>query len=133
MFSQFPRAFLVLMFLAVGTFVVAAEPTKDSLEKVKKNLEDKKAVLLDVRERDEWDDGHLELAIHLPLSQIEKGISAKELEKLAPKDAIIYLHCAAGARSLQAAELLEKHERDLRPLKPGYSAILKAGFKKADK
>lgn len=108
----------------------AVEHTKDSLDTVKKNLAEKKAVLIDVREKEEWDDGHLKDAIHLPLSAIEKGTTAQELAKVAGKDAIIYLHCAAGSRCLQAAKRLESTNRDLRSLKPGYSALVKAGFPK---
>ena len=39
---------------------LAAEHTKDSLETVKERLKDKSAVLLDVREQKEWDEGHLQ-------------------------------------------------------------------------
>ena len=49
---------------------VAPEHTKDSLETVKKNQEAKKAILVDVREKKEWDDGHLRDAVLLPLSEI---------------------------------------------------------------
>jgi rhodanese-related sulfurtransferase len=125
------------LMLAVASFALlvmnanAAEPTADSLDLVKKNLTDKKAVLLDVRELDEWNRGHLKDASHLALSQIKKGMTAEELAKITGKDTIIYLHCAAGARSLQAADNLAKTARDLRPLKPGYEALLNAGFPKA--
>ena len=48
--------------LPVGAILVfvadAQEHTKDSLEQVKKALADKKAVLIDVREKTEWDKGH---------------------------------------------------------------------------
>ena len=111
--------------------LLAVEPTNESLKVVKENITTRKAVLLDVREQDEWDAGHLEHAAHLPLSKIETGTAGQDLTKLAPKDSIVYLHCAAGARSLQAAQLLQKHRRDLRPLQPGYHELLKAGFPKA--
>ena len=122
---------LSLMFLVVLT-AAAAESTKDSLETVKKNLADKKAVLLDVREKGEWDAGHLADAIHLPLSTIKKGVTDEQLNKIAGKDTIIYLHCVAGVRSLDAASRLSNSGRDLRALKPGYSDLVKAGFAKAN-
>ena len=37
----------------------AAEHTKDTPQEVKKAVADGKAVLLDVREKDEWDAGHI--------------------------------------------------------------------------
>ncbi|MBS0204580.1 MAG: rhodanese-like domain-containing protein [Planctomycetes bacterium] len=121
------------LFVALGFFssVDAVEPTKDSLDVVKKKIAEKKAVLLDVREKDEWDYGRLKDAVNLPLSVIEKGTTADDLEKIAGKDTIIYLHCAAGARSLEAAKRLAITGRDVRSLKPGYNALVKAGFPKA--
>ncbi|MCA9450409.1 MAG: rhodanese-like domain-containing protein, partial [Candidatus Omnitrophica bacterium] len=76
----------------------------------------------------EWEEGHLKQAINIPLSRIEDGISAEELNKLIPKKTIIYTHCAAGVRSLKAAKIFDKQLPDVRPLKPGYGALKKAGF-----
>lgn len=125
-----------LVVVCVSAMVVsahAAEHTKDSLQTAKKNVDDKKAVLVDVREKSEWDDGHIEGAVFLPLSEIRNGIDAASLEKKLPKDQIIYTHCAAGKRSLTGADILVKHGYDVRPLKPGYKDLLGAGFEKAKK
>ena len=120
-----PGLFVVLGFVSSAD---AVEPTKDSLDVVKRGIAEKKAVLLDVREKDEWDHGHLKDAVNLPLSAIEKGTTSDDLEKIAGKETIIYLHCAAGARSLEAAKRLANTGRDLRSLKPGYRDLVKAGF-----
>jgi phage shock protein E len=120
--------FVLLTACATGFAAVLAEPT---LESVKQDLAAGKAVLLDVREVDEWNDGHLQDARPLPLSQVEKGIDAKQLEAVAPAGKIIYLHCAAGARSQVAAKRLKASGRDLRPLTQGYDDLLRAGFTKA--
>ena len=109
----------------------AGDHTKDSLETVKKNLAGKKAVIIDVRETDEWNEGHLAQAKSLPLSQIKKGVTHEQLAKLAPSGTIIYLHCAAGGRCVQAAKMLDKSGRDLRALKPGYDELVESGFQKA--
>lgn len=45
----------------------------------------------------------------------------------------MYLHCGSGVRTLKAADELKKLGYDVRPLKPGYKELLKAGFEKADK
>jgi rhodanese-related sulfurtransferase len=119
---------LTLTIVFVGAILSAAEPTKDSLEAVKQHLREKKAVLIDVREKEEWDKGHLENAIHLPLSRIAQGLTENDVNQLAPKDSILYLHCAAGVRCLKATDLLAKYPRDYRPLKPGYRELLQAGF-----
>ncbi|MFQ3651486.1 MAG: rhodanese-like domain-containing protein [Gemmataceae bacterium] len=117
--------------LLIPGLLWAAEHTRDSLDTVKKALADNKAVLIDVREQSEWDDGHLQDARLLPLSVLGKGLSAEILGKVAPKDKVLYLHCASGNRCLKAADLLKKQGYDVRPLKSGYADLLKAGFKPA--
>ena len=42
-------------------------------------IEAKKAVLVDVREKSEWDKGHSEGAIFLPLSELQAGVEPKSL------------------------------------------------------
>jgi len=120
---------VMLVGLAVlSSQATAAEHTKDTLDTVKKALADDKAVLLDVREKSEWDDGHLKDAKLLPLSVLKEGAKAEDVAKVAPKDKIIYCHCGSGARCLKAADELKKLGYDVRPLKPGYMDLLKAGF-----
>lgn len=118
-----------VLFLLPG-LAAGADFTKDTPADVKKALEAKKAVLLDVREQSEWDDGHLKDAMLLPLSKLKKA-DAKDLDL--PKDKAIYCHCRAGSRALQAAELLQKLGYEVRALKPGYKDLLDAGFPKAEK
>jgi len=113
--------------------LLAADHTKDTPADVKKAVEDKKAVLIDVREQKEWDEGHLKIAGLLALSDIKKGVPDEELAKKLPKGKIVYLHCKSGGRCLTAAELLQKKGYDVRPLKQGYEELLKEGFEKAEK
>ena len=59
------RLFFLLLAVAIvfsrSSFcALAIEPSTDSLETIKKNIDDKKAVLIDVRELNEWSDGHLQ-------------------------------------------------------------------------
>ena len=111
----------------------AADHTKDTTDVVKKALADDKAVLLDVREKSEWDDGHLKDAKLLPLSTLKGGAKAEDVAKIVPKDKVVYLHCGSGVRCLKAADELKKLGYDVRPLKPGYADLLKAGFAPAGK
>jgi phage shock protein E len=120
----------VVVFACGRAFSV--EHTKDSPETVKKVLGENKAILIDVREQAEWDAGHLQGAQLLPLSTL-KGNDIKDLLKDLPKDKPIYLHCKAGGRCLQAAEILQKQGFDARALKQGYRDLLEAGFKRASK
>ncbi len=105
--------------------------TTDAVEVVKQRVTQQQAVLLDVREQDEWDEGHLKLAKLLPLSIVRTGDLSAEQQKLLPQDQPIYVHCRSGGRVLVFAELLRKKGYDVRPLKSGYEALLKADFEKA--
>jgi phage shock protein E len=106
-------------------------PTKDTLDTVKKNLKDGKAVLVDVREQKEWDAGHIEGAVLMPKSKLDVEKEAAALVQKLDKAKIIYTHCKAGRRALACGDILKKQGFDVRPLKPGYEELLKAGFEKA--
>ena len=58
------------------------------------------AVLVDVREADEWIAGHVADAIHLPLPEV--GDHLADL----PADRVILVVCRSGRRSVSAATLL---------------------------
>lgn len=109
------------------------EHTKDSLEKVKELVEQKKAILVDVRALVEWDAGHVEGAILLPWRDLQDNNDKKQLREKLPKDTIIYTYCAVGYRALRAGQIIAKYEYDVRPLKPGYDELVKAGFKSEKK
>jgi rhodanese-related sulfurtransferase len=121
-------ALLLAVAVLAPTTSFAEEHTKDSLTTVQRGVAEQKAVLVDVREKEEWDDGHLRDARLLPLSVLEQGVRKEDLAKVLPKDKVIYLHCAAGGRCVRAAAILKKQGYDVRPLKPGFDALLEAGF-----
>jgi rhodanese-related sulfurtransferase len=123
------------MVLLMGDVAWAQEPlthTKDTLADVKKNVESGKAVIIDVREQNEWDAGHLKAATLMPRSKLTLESELAEMVKKLPKDKIIYTHCRAGGRALTCGELLKKQGFDVRPLKPGYEELVAAGFEKAE-
>jgi phage shock protein E len=105
--------------------------TKDSLDTVKSNVKDGKAVIIDVREQGEWDAGHLKGAVLMPMSKLRNEKQAAEMLKSLSKDKIIYTHCKAGGRALSCGDILKSEGYDVRPLKPGFDELLKAGFEKA--
>ncbi len=111
------------------------EHTKDSLKKVKKLVDSKKAVLIDVREQREWDAGHVDGAMLIPLSVLSENNAESEfvqgLEKKLPKKYPLYVHCRSGGRCLIASEILEDLGYETRPLKPGYLQLIDAGFPQA--
>lgn len=125
----------VVVLLATGpvTTLFAAEITKDSLQTVKKNVSEEKAVLVDVRGQSEWDEGHIEDSVFLPISELKKGVKKEQLAKVLPEEQIIYTFCVVGQRALAAGNILEDFGYEVRPLKPGYKELVRAGFKKAEK
>jgi rhodanese-related sulfurtransferase len=127
------RFALLAFVVALPISAHAAGLTNDTLETVKAKIEADEAILVDVREQQEWDQGHIEGAIFLPLGKLQNGIDAKTLAKQLPKHKIIYTHCVVGKRSVTAGNILERFGYQVRPLKPGYVEMLQVGFKKAAK
>ena len=128
------RCFVTSLLLILLTVPLqAAEHTKDSLETVKENIAKKKAVLLDVREISEWEEGHLKGAINVPLSRLMKNPDTKWLEEKIPAKRIVYTHCARGIRALAAGKILKKQGYKVRCLKQGYQELLAGPFEQAEK
>ena len=66
--------------------------------------ENKDAVLVDVREDNEWNAAHAAGAIHLG-----KGIIERDIERTVPdKDTELILYCGGGYRSALASDALQK-------------------------
>jgi sulfur-carrier protein adenylyltransferase/sulfurtransferase len=59
-------------------------------------------VLLDVREPDEYDQGAVPGALHIPRGHLESQVESKVTDKSAP----VVIYCAGGTRSAFAAETL---------------------------
>lgn len=62
------------------------------------------AILLDVRSPQEYDEGHLDGAINIPLYELEKCCDCK----LKDKNKIIIVYCQSGMRSMKAIRILKK-------------------------
>jgi rhodanese-related sulfurtransferase len=80
------------------------------------------AVLVDVRERDEFEAAHVDGATLIPLSEFAARVS--EL----PKDKEVVLICAAGVRSARAAEYAEAQGYTVTNLEGGINAWAAAGL-----
>jgi molybdopterin/thiamine biosynthesis adenylyltransferase/rhodanese-related sulfurtransferase len=59
---------------------------------------------VDIREIDEWQEGHLPQAIHVPRGNLESRIEAAVPDKSTP----VVLYCASGNRSVFGAKTLEE-------------------------
>ena len=122
------RAILLGLVLGAAAGTAVAEHTKDSLDAVKQAVQEQKALIIDVREPEEWQEGHLAGAGLLPLSVLERGVPPQELAKILPRDKIIYCYCLVGGRCAEAASILKPLGYDVRAIKPGYPQLVKAGF-----
>ena len=123
---------LTLTLVLITSTVMAADRPAESLDVVKKNLAEGKAVLVDVREQQEWDAGHLDKAMLVPWSRLQKKtLDAERLKRELPPGKILYTYCKVGARALGGSAVLKKLEFDARPLEAGYEELLRAGIPKA--
>jgi molybdopterin/thiamine biosynthesis adenylyltransferase/rhodanese-related sulfurtransferase len=61
-------------------------------------------VLVDVREREEWDEGHIPGAMHVPRGHLESRIEQAAPDKSRP----VVVYCAGGNRSAFATKTLEE-------------------------
>jgi molybdopterin/thiamine biosynthesis adenylyltransferase/rhodanese-related sulfurtransferase len=66
-------------------------------------LSENSVAVVDVRERDEWDEGHLPRAVHVPRGHLESRIESV----LPDKTQTVLVYCAVGNRSAFAAKTLE--------------------------
>src|SRR5437667_1948023 len=83
------------------------------------------ALIIDVREKDEWDEEHIPNATHLSRGTIELDIE----EKVPDLNALIICHCGGGGRSALAAESLQKMGyKNVRSMDGGFKAWKAAGL-----
>ena len=83
------------------------------------------AVIVDVREKDEWDEEHIPDAIHMSRGTIELDLE----EKVPDPDAMIICHCGGGGRSALVAENLQKMGyKNVRSMAGGLKAWKAAGL-----
>ena len=82
--------------MGITSEVITPEEAKEIMN------QDGSYVILDVREQDEYEEGHIEGALLLPYTEIEKRAG----EELTEKDQLILVYCRSGRRSAIAAKSL---------------------------
>jgi len=95
---------------------------EEARERLKKNAQ---AVLMDVREDDEWKKEHAAEAVHLG-----KGILERDLEEMLPDmNREIIMYCGGGYRSVLTAQVAHKMGyKNVFSLKGGYKGLVKVGW-----
>lgn len=92
----------------------------EAIEEVECGLTPPDAIFIDVRERHEWEEGHIEGARHVPLSALQKNPDIFT-PPAGHRACIIY--CQHGQRSRRATEILmAKGCRNVHSLRGGYAA-----------
>jgi sulfur-carrier protein adenylyltransferase/sulfurtransferase len=88
-------------------------------------IESGEPVVVDVREQEEWDEGHIPGAVHVPRGHLESRI-----ERLAPDTSRpVVVYCSAGNRSAFAAKTLtELGYEDVVSLAGGFTDWKRNGF-----
>jgi sulfur-carrier protein adenylyltransferase/sulfurtransferase len=110
---------------------------RDLLARVKAEIDEVDAVgarelirsgdplILDVREQDEWDEGHIPGAVHIPRGNLESRIEGAARDRERP----VLVYCAAGNRSAFAAQTLgELGYTDVVSLAAGFTDWKRNGF-----
>tara|TARA_Y100000590_G_C14875279_1_gene696737 strand:- start:80 stop:457 length:378 start_codon:yes stop_codon:yes gene_type:complete len=95
----------IILFYAIGFNV---ENISVSEIKNKLNQSDASIGIIDVRTKSEYESGHIDNSLWIPLSQLESNI-----EKIKSKNYDeIYTICLSGGRSASAVKILKKHNID---------------------
>ena len=101
----------------IGYGDVTVEDAKSLIES-RPNL-----IILDVRTQEEYDDGHIEGALLIPVSELENRLD--ELEK----NSEILVYCRTGNRSSTAVNILKQNGfTKIFHLADGITAWIKAGY-----
>lgn len=72
------------------------------MEKIKADIANAEAILLDVRTEEEWTEEHAQGALHIPLDRI-----TSEYKSLLNTKSPVYIYCGSGRRASEARSILE--------------------------
>lgn len=87
---------------------------------------DSKSIVIDVRDDDKWEEGHIPGATHIHKTEIEELIESK----VPDKNAEIFCHCGGGTSGPKAAALLnEMGYKNAKAIQGGFRAYKASGEK----
>ncbi|BCK85903.1 phage shock protein (plasmid) [Pusillibacter faecalis] len=99
--------FLILAMLLVltgcGGTTVESSYQQITQEEAKEMMDTQEVVILDVREQDEFDAGHIPGAVLLPVGTITEDTAAAVIDDL---DTVVLVYCRSGNRSKTASQAL---------------------------
>ena len=99
--------FLLALFLLTGCGGTAADDAYQQItqEEAKEMMDTQEVIILDVREQDEYDSGHIPGAVLLPVGTIDETTAA---EVIPEKDSTVLVYCRSGNRSKTASSTLSE-------------------------
>ena len=101
--------------------ITEISPT-DAEQKAKSSSD---VVIVDVREKDEFDESHIPDAVHISRGTLELEVE----DKFPDRNTTIICHCGGGGRSALAAESLQKMGyKNVRSMAGGFKAWKAAGL-----
>ena len=97
--------FLLALFLLTGCAGNAADGSYQQItqEEAKEMMDTQEVIILDVREQDEYDSGHIPGAVLLPVGSIDEDTAA---EVIPETDSTVLVYCRSGNRSKTASSTL---------------------------
>lgn len=101
--------FLLLLLLLTGCGGTTSNASSESSyqqisqEEAKEMMDTQDVIILDVREQDEYDSGHIPGAVLLPVGTIDEETAA---EVIPEKDSTVLVYCRSGNRSKTASSAL---------------------------
>lgn len=103
--KRFLPILLAPVLLLAGCAAGAAQSgyTQITQEQAKEMMDEGGVVVLDVRERDEYDSGHIPGAVLLPLGTISGETAAEAIPQM---DSVVLVYCRSGNRSRTASAQL---------------------------
>ena len=129
--AGYRRAMLIAIFMEVmATYRellarIRSEISEISTSVLREQIGVRGPLVVDVREADEWLEGHVPGAVHVPRGMLESRIEALAPDRTAP----IAVMCAGGSRSAFAARtLVELGYADVTSVAGGFSDWKRNGF-----
>ena len=94
---------MLLILTGCGGTTVENAYHQISQEEAKEMMDTQEVIVLDVREQNEYDSGHIPNAVLLPVGTISEGTAAAVIDEL---DTVVLVYCRSGNRSKTASQAL---------------------------
>ena len=94
---------MLLVLTGCGGTTVESSYQQITQEEAKEMMDTQEVVILDVREQDEFDAGHIPGAVLLPVGTITEDTAAAVIDDL---DTVVLVYCRSGNRSKTASQAL---------------------------